>query len=453
MITPQDEQRVREKLSLGRAYVLSRADYYSSILLEMSVEVVSNATVTMGVTKGLVLYVNGEWLLNDPEMQTDEVIGGCLVHECEHPLRGLDRLEALPDKALANIAGDEAINFNLREEQWQLPSWVVYPERYGHPPNLTLEQYYALLSDQLLQENKTLEQLMADAPQGGGGTKGNGKNKNKGSGLGNKQQKQWTPKIGAGGCGSAGGYAVDESLEAELDTAYGKGPSEVESARRQTFDAIEKALESGKGCGNIPGRFKELLKIRYQVPDVNWRSFLRRILQRALERTIGDSDYSLSNPSLGGQLAGCITSGLVDQKINVVIAEDTSSSMGEPQLLNARSEAYHLIRAVGIDEAIHIQSDMVVQHEKRIRLRDLPKLAYHGRGGTDFNAVFERVNKRYPETNLLVYFTDGDGRAPAKPPRNFDVVWCIIRTEHARRPAHWGHVVVCDKNQKLEEPY
>ena len=119
------------RLACGRLSAMKKADYYASTLLEMSVEVVdvpNVPNVTMGVTRGLVLYVNGQWLLTDPEVQDDAVVGGCLIHECEHPLRGLDRLDVLPNKVQANIAGDEAINWNLREEGWPLPSWVIYPK-------------------------------------------------------------------------------------------------------------------------------------------------------------------------------------------------------------------------------------------------------------------------------------------------------------------------------------
>lgn len=421
------ESRAREKLSLGRAYVLSRADYYSSVLLEMTVEIV-DADVTMGVTRGLVLYVSGNWLLSDPELKGDDVVGACLVHECEHILRGLDRLEALPHKELANIAADEAINCNLKEEGWKLPSWVVYPSTMEHPDNKTLEQYYEMLIHDKDSSSQTVQQLMDGAVQ-----------------AASKTQTTWKPQIGAGSCGSIGGLAADKNLEDALDAEHGKSATEVECVRRQALDAIEKASTRG----NIPGRFKELIKYRNKKPDVNWRSALKHILQRAIQKVSGASDYSISNPSIGAQLTGYIGAGLIDRQLNVVIVEDTSGSMGEPQLVNARNEAYHLMRKIGINEATHIQVDTDIQSVRTIRMRDLPKLAYHGRGGTDFRAVFRYVETKLPRTNLLVYFTDGDGEAPEHAPTRFSTVWCIVRTPYARRPANWGHLVVCDKSQLL----
>ena len=426
------------RLACGRLSAMKKADYYASTLLEMSVEVVdvpNVPNVTMGITRGLVLYVNGQWLLTDPEVQDDAVVGGCLIHECEHPLRGLDRLDVLPNKVQANIAGDEAINWNLREEGWPLPSWVIYPDLYGHPGGLTLESYYALLQKQMEQKQKTLQQMMDEltSKQGDG-------------------QSPWTPKIGSGGCGSAGGNAVDDVLEKELDAAYGKSSSEVESARQQTLDAIEDALH-GPGCGSVPGRFKQAIKDRYKKPEINWRQLYQHVFRRALHIVSGASDYSLRRPSIGSQLVGYIGPGLIDQELNVVVIEDTSASMGTSQLVQARGEAYQLMKKMGLDQVTLIQIDAKVQHVQQVRLRNLPRIDYHGRGGTNFIPAFEYIQKHLPRTNLVAVFTDGDGPAPKKAPRGFETVWCIVRTPRARKPAHWGQTIVCDKDQKLLPPY
>lgn len=440
MRTPDDVIRyAREKISLGRAYVLHRADYYSAVLLEMTLVVVDTPGVTMGVTKGLVLYVGGNWLLNDPEVRDDDAVGACLVHECEHPLRGLERLEALPNAELANVAGDIPINDNLRDEGWKLPSWCCHHESFGLPKNLTLEEYYSLLQQKMDKNKQTLQQYM-DSTQQGTGTKDE-----KGQGS------TWVPKVGSGGCGGVGGNAVQAQLEAELDAAYGRTQSEVESARRQTLDDIESAIASG--CGNVPGRFQETLKLLRKKPDINWKAALSRRIQRSAQAIAGASTYSLSNPSVSGQLTGCITAGLIDRQVNLCIAEDTSYSMGAEQLLQARNEAFHLVRRSGVDTAVHLQVDTTVQQDRVIRLRDLPRLVYKGRGGTDFTTVFDYVRKKHPRVNLLVYFTDGDGRAPEKAPRGIEVIWCIVRTSCARKPANWGHIVVCDKSQSLLPPY
>lgn len=466
------ESDALNKLALGRGYVLSRADYIAGTLLEMTPIIVSAPSITMGITRGLVLYVNGEWILKDPEMQSDEVTGGCLYHECEHPLRGMDRLEALPNKSLANIAGDEGINFNLREERWQLPSWVVYPESFNHPGNLTLEQYYALLEKQQDAAKKNLDQFMDDCMNGqkpppvdgdadSEGKKGKGKSKKGGGkdqdhqqpgGGSGGQGKGWQKKVGAGYCGSGGGNTDNSQLEQDLDAAYGKCEAEVEAVRQSTLDDIEQHMQQF-GCGSIPGRFNQILEARIQPPRVDWKRELRKALRYSCTIISGARNYSMRRPSIGGALAGVCSSGLVDNEVRVALIEDTSLSMGTPQLQESRSEGYHVLKKLGLREAWHIQADSVVQKVQKIKLRQMPHVSFAGRGGTNFIPVFEELMKMRPRPNLAVFFTDGDGPAPPKPPPGIQTVWCIVRTPHARRPAWWGKVVVCDKSQELHEPY
>lgn len=458
------------KLALGRGFVLSRAEYVASTLLEMTPIIVKVPSVTMGVTRGLVLYVNGEWLLSDPEMTTDEITGGCLYHEVEHPLRGFDRLDALSNKNLANIAGDEAINYNLREENWKLPSWVVYPEKFNHPGNLTLEQYYALLEKQMDVAKKNLEKFMNDTMNGqqpppvngdsnSSGKKGS-KNAQKGGGKNQDHQQPgggsggqgWQKKIGAGACGSAGGNDENSQLEKDLDAAYGKGEAEVDAVRRKTLDDIEEHMQQF-GCGSVPGRFNQLLETRIQKPLVDWKRELRKALRYSSTVISGARNYSMRRPSIGGALAGVCSSGLIDSEVRVALVEDTSLSMGTEQLQEARNEGYHVLKKLGLREAWHIQADSVVQRVQKIKLRQMPHVSFAGRGGTNFIPVFEALEKIRPRPNLVVFFTDGDGPAPEAPPKGIQTVWCIVRTPHARRPARWGRVVVCGKNQELLDPY
>jgi predicted metal-dependent peptidase len=460
------ESDALNKLAQGRGYILYYAEYVASTLLEMTPIIVPYKGVTMGITKGLVLYVNGEWLLNDPELNPtepgsnpDEVLGACLYHEVEHPLRGFDRIEALPNGDLANIAGDEAINYNLREEGWKLPTWVVYPEKFNHPPGLTMEQYYELLSRQMQQQQQQLQQFMNCAMGGNPppnpdtdsdkGKKGKGEQQPE-SGTGSGQG--WQKKIGAGTCGSGAGSTLFDHIEQELDAQYGKSEAEVDAIRRTTLDRIEEHMQQF-GRGSVPGRFEQLIQTKIKAPEVDWRRELKRVLRRSKEIVAGCSDFSMRNPSIGGALVGVTSSGVVSQRVLVAIAEDTSLSMGTDQLIEARSEGYHLLKKMGLQEAWLIQADTQVERCERISLRKMPSISYKGRGGTNFIPVFQKVMQLRPRPNLLVFFTDGAGPAPEHQPRGLEVVWCIVRTPYSCRPAPWGKMVVCDKRQEVQDPF
>lgn len=437
------EKEVLRRLMLGREYVVNKAPYIASTLLEMTPVVVDRPGVTMGITRGLVLYVGEKWLLSDPEVQSDEAVGACLYHECEHVLRGFHRLEALPDKEVANVAADAAINDNLQDEGWKLPPWAVFPENLGLPKGKTLEQYYELLQEKLNEKQQSLKEFMDEMSDGNDGDE----SPNGGGSGGEGSSKGWEPKVGAGVCGSGAGAAVEgaeDGLEATLDTEYGKTPIEIEAIRQQTLSDIENFM---KGRGSAPGRFKSLLEFRIARPRVDWKRMLRSVMRRTAQVSIaGARDYSMSRPSIGSSMMGVVAAGLIDRKIELLIAEDTSGSMSSEDSKEARNEMYHILRSLGLQEAWHIQCDARVQSARRIRLRQIPKMGIEGRGGTDFRPVFDAVSKIRPRPNLVVFLTDGDGPAPATPPKGVEVVWCVVGSYGARRPANWGRIVRCGNN-------
>jgi predicted metal-dependent peptidase len=61
-----------------------------------------------------------------------------------------------------------------------------------------------------------------------------------------------------------------------------------------------------------------------------------------------------------------------------------------------------------------------------------------GRGGTDLRPPLDRHFLRKHRPDLVVYFTDGDGPAPDKPPGPA-LIWCLV--PGGRKPAVWGRVL------------
>lgn len=425
MSSDDDWSKTLHKIALGRAAVLEKAPYVADTLLSLSPVVVEHGT--MAVTRGLVLYANPDWVLRSGDVDSDQRMAAILRHEIEHPLRGFDRLEALPDHDLANLAGDLAINWDLREEGWDLPPCGQFPEKFDLPGGKTLEWYY----DQL-QKKRDKDPNALGQPDDGSSGKPIG--------------------VTQGSCGSCGGHAEDSEVEAQLDAEHGKSEAEVEAIRRQTLETIEQHIQA-HGRGSVPGRYEELIKTRIKPPEVNWRQKLHRVTRRcnSIIQT-GGRDYSIRRPSMMGMFTGAVLSGLVDYPVETAVIEDTSLSMGAPQLESAHNESFHAVKRLGVEKIWFIQADTQVQRCERISPRRIPHLSFKGRGGTDFRRVLDYVQKLKPRPNLVIYLTDGDGVAPKRAPRGMEVIWCIVRTSHARRPALWGHVVVCDSNQALAEP-
>jgi len=453
------EREAANLISLGRAYILDYhkepcAPYIADTLLNlMPVPVPSLTRAPMGVSSGLVLYYNPKWVCLDPQLSQKHIMAACLVHETEHVLRGMWRLEKLPDKDRANIAGDMAINCTQRREGWILPDWVFYPDnpRFNFPLYLTLEHYYELLTDKANSDHggstqQMMNDLFGSKEDGQGGGDGGG-----GEGGNSEGSKKWKPNIGAGGCGSIAGGVVDEEVENQLKES-GRSSVEVEAIRRNTLNDIEDWL-STKGIGSTSGRWSELLNSRYKKPDVDWKAILRKtIRRRTMQMRFGSRDYSISRPSISSPFLGVLMPSLIDGEVNIAFIRDTSASMGNTELKSANSEIIGAIKKSSISTCWLIDADVGVHQTKRVNVHNLSRIPIIGRGGTEFKESIEYAMKLRPRPNVIIYLTDGEGSAPARPPPGVTFIWCIIRTTTARRPAWWGTTVVCSKNQKLVEP-
>ena len=62
-----------------------------------------------------------------------------------------------------------------------------------------------------------------------------------------------------------------------------------------------------------------------------------------------------------------------------------------------------------------------------------PPKAFHGGGGTSFTPAFEWLEQQGRQPDLLVYFTDANGRFPEREPP-FPTVWLV----KGRTPVPWG---------------
>ena len=66
---------------------------------------------------------------------------------------------------------------------------------------------------------------------------------------------------------------------------------------------------------------------------------------------------------------------------------------------------------------------------------DGKKVKFKGCGGTSFKPVFDYVDKNLLDVQILIYFTDGYGDDPKKPP--YPVMWVI--TPNGENRIRWGY--------------
>jgi predicted metal-dependent peptidase len=486
MSTDEKELECLQALAAARAYLILKAPYLSTILYGLVPRVVTNLPEpTMGVTKGMVLYMDPDFMLqlgDDEVTETmthsqkrkmkTELRGTILAHEVNHILRGIERLEQMENQELANMAFDIPINDDLVAAGFRLPSGKykgLTSDVFGFPKGLTGEQYYELMK-------KNMQQVHAfcgknghgageesaggaggqsddqqDGSSGGGQGSGDGQQQQQGGSGGGQGKDQ--RQVAAGRCGSCGGSSIDPALEQKLDAEAGRGNADKQRLRKEAIQQIRSEAQLGRG--SIPGSLKELLDEKPPMSLIPWRMQVQRVIRRTTGRIVcGQADFSMLRLSKKSLTRGIARPGMVDRKVEIVLVQDTSLSMGTPQLTASRSETVGVFKQLGISEVWYIDADTRVACEpRRIRLRDVESLPFHGRGGTDFRPAIEAIQKLRPRPDLCIYFTDGDGFAPEHPPSAMEVIWCIVPTPNGRRPAPWGHLIVVSDDQQLRDPY
>ena len=121
------------------------------------------------------------------------------------------------------------------------------------------------------------------------------------------------------------------------------------------------------------------------------------------------------------------------------MALDTSASTLDDLDLFA-AELTALFNSFGQYELSVICCDARIQSVKTYT-QDLPfdnrNIQFQGGGGTSFIPVFQYVEENFPQTQILIYFTDGYGDVPEEP--DFPVLWVI--TPDGRNSIPWGYVI------------
>lgn len=434
-------------LAQARGYIRKHSPYLYSTTLSLVPYWVPGFS-TLGVSDQLVCIIDPEWWVS---LTSTKIRASCLVHEVSHVLRGMERLAALPDPRLANVAGDIPINDDLKKnpELWELPEFAIYSTTFGFPEGLTLEQYYELLSKKVQKEG-----MCADGTDPGGG-----------SGEGSDIGKDGAPykignvpianKVCAGGCGSAGGNSPNAAAERRANQEAGRDKADVQQVVKDGRKAVAAYHKENQGRGSVPDSLQEVLDWEDKEAIVPWRSLLANSLRKTAGRIItGQADFSMRRPSRRSLVRATPRPGLVDHQITVVIIEDTSGSMGHEQLLAGRVEACSVLTQLNISQAYYLAADADVSDMRTIRLRDIPTLPVTGRGGTNFApalAACERL--RNPKPDIVIYFTDGDGYAPEQPPKGFEVIWCIVPSPWQTMPARWGTTVIMSDDVEVRRAY
>jgi predicted metal-dependent peptidase len=305
---------------------------------------------------------------------SDEEIKGVLAHEVMHCAMQHMYRKGNRHQMKFNVAADYAINPLLLASGFKLPKGCLDDPQYH---GLTAEQIYARLP-----AVKTIKISMPDL-------------------LEPSDSKQ-------GDKSEAGMTAADWQI------------------------AVEQATQVAQREGRLPAGIQR--SIQPNKPLADWRAILRRFVDNTIAH-----DYSWTNPNRRFVAQGTYLPGMVKENApRMVVGVDTSGSIGVEELNIFASELtaiLHEVRPLSLD-VIYCDADVAGKQSFSPDDGEV-KLEPKGGGGTEFQPVFDEVEKDGEPPACLIYFTDLYGPAPQEP--EYPVLW--VTTEKSSVEGFFGETV------------
>jgi len=355
----------RTRLILGRD---AKAAFFATLLLRLT-PAVDWAVGTMA-TDGRALAYSPPFVAG---LAPDELVG-VLAHEVMHNALAHHCRRGDRDPVKWNIACDLAINPLLTNSGFTLPKGRLMPGegRYAAvAAGQSAEAYYAVLSPDT-----------ADAAADDG-------------------------VADPGGCGQVRGPAQ-------------AAPADARQQEAEWQVAVAQAEQAARGKGDLPAGLGRAVQDVLN-PAADWKTVRREFVAAAAK-----TDYSWSRPNRRYVARGLYLPGLHSEELGeVVIAVDTSGSVGEQELAAFAGEAAGILGAFACTATI-LYHDAAVQHVQWWTPSDGDiVLEPVGGGGTSHACVFDWLDANGVSPACVVCLTDLDTDFPPTAPA-VPVLWAVV---------------------------
>ena len=431
---------------------LQKTNPFFAYLLLHSQPIEDKTIETMGVDANGKMYYNPEFVhkLNMQIGELDAVVCHEILHVAlEHLYRGKYMQH---HQFIGNIAADLVVNDILVESNMRLPEMPLKP--YNHKvktPQFTIENIHLKCVEEIYDE------IMAQLPPPGpcpicGGnqqcdSQSPGKNKDgdcngcgeeecdgecqSGNGSGSNSDNQCT-------CEGLGQGTFDKHIISDKD----KSSEERRNNEKKWKKLVSKAGHYAKTQGLLPAGIQRRLGEIFES-KINWKQALAQYITKAIPY-----DYTYSRPSHKSISTGFyMPSVRKDQSLEIVVAIDTSGSIGNEELgtfigeMIGIAQTYKGVEMRIIDCDADIQSDILVSNGNISKIRNIsPK----GGGGTSHIPIYKYIQDKYPTTKILINFTDGYTSFPDQQKWKWDSIWVLSKHSCEKEHIPFGKVIKVD---------
>ena len=397
-----------QRLTKAVVSIMSSPKYVAlaGVLMIGERSVVDDPSVPTACTNGRDEFYGREFVskLNDAELRF------LVLHEVYHKLfRHLTTWKHLymQDAYLANVSCDYVINLKIVDDNYE----DGFATMTGELAKGCYDRKYVGMDTA-----QVYNLLRKDQPQGGGGRGGI-------IVIGDPEDGDGTPQNGSGSLPDG-----QEPFDAhDWEGAQEMTADEQRDLAREIDEAVRQgALVAGKMGSGGDRDLEALLE-----PQVDWREVLREFVQT----TCTGSDYSTYRRPNRRYLSSGIymPSGVSEQVGELVVAIDTSGSIGQEEITAFLSEVKGICDTVHPDKVRLLYWDTKICRDETYDMHELDTLVQStkpkGGGGTDVECVTEYIREESINAQACIVITDGDlysGWGQWTMP----VLWCVIDNKH-----------------------
>lgn len=407
-----DHSAIETKLAAARTRLILDKPFLGSLVMHLPLKPADPKWCETTATDARFFYYNPGYIGRLSLEQTQFV----LAHEAMHCALSHFARRNHRQKHRWDVACDYAVNMILDDERMQGPESSLMDAAYR---GLTAEEIYPLLHED--PPEQTLDQHLFDQEQNNE-SEGEPDEREAGPGAGAETDGEQN-EGGSGKSSSArqeqSGTEANPEDGAEGQESPPSPPQDTDKLDEQWQNRLAAAAQAAKQAGKMSPSMLRLVD-DLLAPRLPWRALLARFMMN-----VARDDYSFQR--LSRREGEALMPRLYSQGLNVVVVLDTSGSIQDDELREFLAEVDALKAQVRAEVTLHACDDKLAEggpwrYAIWESLQLPPEL--HGGGGTDFRPVFEWLDKEHAQPDLVVYFTDAEGRFPEREP-HYPVVWLV----------------------------
>ncbi|MCP5277568.1 MAG: hypothetical protein H6935_04300 [Thiobacillus sp.] len=403
-----DIAQLETKLAAARTRLILEKPFLGALVMHLPLKAADPKWCETTATDAKAFYYNPGYIARLSLEQTQFA----LAHEAMHCALSHFNRRCHRVRHRWDVACDYAVNMILDEERMQPPDEALMNASYR---GLTAEEIYPLLHEDPLEKTQDMHLFDNDTSDG---QEGEPQEQDMGQGQG-EQQSEDSADGGGGKPEEQQDTGNDPQQAGEAQDAPPPPPTDPDKLDEQWKSRLAAAAQAARQAGKLSQSMMRLVDDLLS-PQLPWRALLARYMMNAAR-----DDYSFQRTSR--REGEALMPRLYSQSVKAVVVLDTSGSVTQEELQEFLTEIDVLKAQVRADVTLHACDDKLDPSGPwRYAMWEAMTLPgeISGGGGTDFRPVFDWLAAEQLSPDLLVYFTDAQGRFPEAEP-HYPVIWLV----------------------------